>query len=593
MNIYKIYFNHIIELLDKFKLDSNYNFENTELLKKITLEPPKNSINGDMSTNLAMLLSKSLKLNPKEIANKLKPYISKLPNVLTVDIAGPGFINITLKQKTWSDCIKKILLDPENWDKQDLGKGKRINLEYISANPTGPLHAGHARGAVFGDALASLLNEVGYKVIREYYINDAGSQIEKLVESSLLRYDECNGKIIKDIPEGLYPGEYLQDVGKALLKKYGKNLKQIGKALLKKYGKNLKQNSKEDIFNLVREVSLEVIMKMIKEDLYKLGIEMDVFTSEHNIISGNLLTDILTILEEKNLTYYGSLDPPKGVDPTKWEKREQFLFKSTVYGDDSDRALKKSDGSWTYFATDMAYHLDKINRTNGDLINVLGADHTGYISRINAAVNALSNGSISIDTKVCALVNLMENGKPIKMSKRAGNFVTLSDIIDAVGKDVIRFIMLTRRNDQSLDFDFKKVMEKSKENPVFYVQYAHARCNSIFKSAKILEENLHIENTDLLSGKDEIQLIKFISQWPRTLELAAKNHEPHRICYYLIELSSMFHSLWNKGKDNFNVKFIVEKDIKLTNARLLLVKAVALTIRKGLSILKIKPIFEM
>jgi len=305
------------------------------------------------------------------------------------------------------------------------------------------------------------------------------------------------------------------------------------------------------------------------------------------------LTDILTILEEKNLTYYGSLDPPKGVDPTKWEKREQFLFKSTVYGDDSDRVLKKSDGSWTYFATDMAYHLDKINRTNGDLINVLGADHTGYISRINAAVNALSNGSISIDTKVCALVNLMENGKPIKMSKRAGNFVTLSDIIDAVGKDVIRFIMLTRRNDQSLDFDFKKVMEKSKENPVFYVQYAHARCNSIFKSAEILEENLHIENTDLLSGKDEIQLIKFISQWPRTLELAAKNHEPHRICYYLIELSSMFHSLWNKGKDNFNVKFIVEKNIKLTNARLLLVKAVALTIRKGLSILKIKPIFEM
>ena len=578
MNIYKIYFNHIIELLDKFKLDSNYNFDNTEILKKITLEPPKNSINGDMSTNLAMLLSKSLKLNPKEIANKLKPYISKLPNVELVDIAGPGFINITLKQKSWSDCIKKILLDPENWDKQDLGKGKRINLEYISANPTGPLHAGHARGAVFGDALASLLNEVGYKVIREYYINDAGSQIEKLVESSLLRYDECNGKNIKVIPEGLYPGEYLQDVGKALLKKYGKNLK---------------QNSKEDIFNLVREVSLEVIMKMIKEDLYKLGIEMDVFTSEHNIISGNLLTDILTILEEKNLTYYGSLDPPKGVDPTKWEKREQFLFKSTVYGDDSDRALKKSDGSWTYFATDMAYHLDKINRTNGDLINVLGADHTGYISRINAAVNALSNGSISIDTKVCALVNLMENGKPIKMSKRAGNFVTLSDIIDAVGKDVIRFIMLTRRNDQSLDFDFKKVMEKSKENPVFYVQYAHARCNSIFKSAEILEENLHIENTDLLSGKDEIQLIKFISQWPRTLELAAKNHEPHRICYYLIELSSMFHSLWNKGKDNFNVKFIVEKDIKLTNARLLLVKAVALTIRKGLSILKIKPIFEM
>ncbi len=578
MNIYKIYFNHIIELLDKFKLNSNYSFENTEILKKITLEPPKNSINGDMSTNLAMLLSKSLKLNPKEIANKLKPYISKLPNVALVEIAGPGFINITLQKNTWSDCIKNILLNPQNWDKQDLGKGKRVNLEYISANPTGPLHAGHARGAVFGDALASLLDEVGYEVTREYYINDAGSQIEKLVESSLIRYDECNGQNINVIPEGLYPGDYL---------------KEVGKALLIKFGKNLKQNSKEDVFNLVKKVSLEVIMKMIKEDLLKLGIEMDVFTSETNIISGNLLTETLTLLENKNLTYYGTLDPPKGTDPDKWEKRNQFLFKSTIFGDDSDRALKKSDGSWTYFATDMAYHLDKINRTNGDLINVLGADHTGYISRINAAVNALSNGSIAIDTKVCALVNLLENGKPIKMSKRSGNFVTLSDIIDAVGKDVIRFIMLTRRNDQSLDFDFKKVTEKSKENPVFYVQYAHARCNSIFKSAKILEDNLNIENTDLLVRNDEIELIKFISQWPRTLELAAKNHEPHRICYYLIELSSMFHTLWNKGKDNFSVKFIVENDINLTNARLSLVKVVALTIRKGLSILKIKPIFEM
>ena len=578
MNIYKIYFNYIIELLDKFKLESKHNFDNSEILKKITLEPPKNNINGDMSTNLAMLLSKSLKLNPKEIANKLKPYILKLPNIALVDIAGPGFINITLKQSTWSDFIKNMLLNPQNWDKQNIGKGQNINLEYISANPTGPLHAGHARGAVFGDALASLLDEVGYKVIREYYINDAGSQIEKLVESSLLRYDEFNGQDIKEIPDGLYPGEYLKDVGKELLKKYGKNLK---------------QNSKENIFDLVRKVSIEVIMKMIKEDLSKLGVKMDVFTSEKNIISGNLLTDILTLLENKNLTYYGTLDPPKGTDPNTWEKRQQFLFKSSSYGDDSDRALKKSDGSWTYFATDMAYHLDKINRTNGDLINVLGADHTGYISRINAAVNALSNGSITIDTKVCALVNLMENGNPIKMSKRAGNFVTLSDIIDAVGKDVIRFIMLTRRNDQSLDFDFKKVTEKSKENPVFYVQYAHARCNSIFKSAEILEENLSAENTDLLSGNDETELIKFISQWPRTLELAAKNHEPHRICYYLIELSSMFHTLWNKGKDNFNVKFIVENDVKLTNARLSLVKAVALTIRKGLSILKIKPIFEM
>jgi arginyl-tRNA synthetase len=319
---------------------------------------------------------------------------------------------------------------------------------------------------------------------------------------------------------------------------------------------------------------------------------MDVFTSEKEIISGHLLDEIFKILESKNLIFYGVLDPPKGTDPQKWEKREQLLFKSSEYGDDSDRALKKSDGTWTYFATDMAYHLDKMNRTKGDLINVLGADHIGYISRINAAVSALSNGSVEIDTKVCALVNLLEDGKPIKMSKRAGNFVTLSDIINAVGKDVVRFIMLTRRNDQSLDFDFKKVMEKSKENPVFYVQYAHARCNSIFRSSKVKEEELILKNPKRLKDVHEIELIKFIALWPRTLELAAKNHEPHRICYYLIELSSIFHSLWNKGKDN-NIKFIVEDDLELTNARLSLVKAVALTIRKGLSILKIEPIFEM
>ena len=333
-------------------------------------------------------------------------------------------------------------------------------------------------------------------------------------------------------------------------------------------------------------------MGMIKNDLLKLGIEMDVFTSEKEIISGHLLDEIFKILESKNLIFYGFLDPPKGTDPKNWEKREQLLFKSSAYGDDCDRALKKSDGTWTYFATDMAYHLDKMNRTMGDLINVLGADHIGYISRINAAVSALSNGSIEIDTKVCALVNLLEDGKPIKMSKRAGNFVTLSDIINAVGKDVVRFIMLTRRNDQSLDFDFKKVMEKSKENPVFYVQYAHARCNSIFRSSKVKEEELILKNPKRLKDVHEIELIKFIALWPRTLELAAKNHEPHRICYYLIELSSIFHSLWNKGKDN-NIKFIVEDDLELTNARLSLVKAVALTIRKGLSILKIEPIFEM
>jgi arginyl-tRNA synthetase len=525
-----------------------------------------------------MVLSKEIKLNPRQIAQNFVPYITKIPGIEKVDVAGAGFINIKLAQVTWTSCLKNILLNELDWDKFDLGKGKNINLEFVSANPTGPLHAGHARGAVFGDALASLLTKVGYKVTREYYINDAGSQIEKLVKSSLLRYEECMGKKIDQIPDGLYPGEYLKDVGKVLFNKYGKDL------LLK---------DKTKVFEMARSISLEIILKTIKTDLQKIGIEMDVYSSEQKIVSSELLENVIKILEDKELVYSGTLPAPKGVNSENWEKREQLLFRSTSYGDDTDRALKKSDGSWTYFATDMAYHLDKIKRTNGNLINVLGADHTGYISRINAAVRALSNEKSSIDTKVCALVNLLEDGKPIKMSKRAGNFVTLSEIIEAVGKDVIRFIMLTRRNDQTLDFDFKKVTEKSKENPVFYVQYAHARCNSIFKSAKVLEEDVLPENLNLLTNENEIALIKFITLWPRVLELAARNHEPHRICYYLIELASNFHSLWSKGKEDNNIKFVLEGDHVLTNSRLSLVKAVALTLRKGLTLLSIEPIFEM
>ena len=577
MNIYKFYFTHLIKAVEKFKSDFKYSFNVEEILKKLTLEPPKNSINGDMSTNLAMILSKDINLSPKTIANNFIAYISNFPDVENVSVAGPGFINITFKQHVWSDFISNLLQNTENWDQLEIGKGKKINIEYISANPTGPLHAGHARGAVFGDALASLLTKVGYLVTREYYVNDAGNQIDKLVMSSLLRYREYKSNKPIDIPEGLYPGEYL---------------KEVGKILFEKYGDELELDNQQNVFEIVRSVSLEIIMGMIKNDLFRLGIEMDVFTSEKEIISGHLLADILKILESQKLIYRGVLDPPKGTNPKNWKKRKQLLFKSSTYGDDTDRVIKKSDGSWTYFATDMAYHLDKINRTRGDLVNVLGADHIGYISRINAAVKALSNGSISIDTKVCALVNLLEDGKPIKMSKRAGNFVSLSEIINAVGKDVIRFIMLTRRNDQSLDFDFKKVVEKSKENPVFYVQYAHARCSSVLRSSKLKEEDLILKNPNLLKDENEIEIIKFIALWPRILEFAAKNHEPHRICYYLIELSSIFHSLWNKGKDN-DIKFIVEDNSELTNARLSLVKAVALTIRKGLSILKIEPVFEM
>ena len=578
MNIYKDYLNFLKDTVLLLKKKHKYEFDINDIFSKITLEPPKNLSHGDMSTNVAMLLAPKFKKKPYEIAEIFKEEINTFPGIKSVSIAGPGFLNIILDRLTWSNCLYKILINPDDWDQVNIGKGSNVNLEYISANPTGPLHAGHARGAVFGDALASLLSKVGFNVTKEYYINDAGSQIEKLVQSSILRYNECLGDKITVIPKGLYPGDYL---------------KEVGKALFIKYNNKLKTYDNEEIFKIVSELSLKIMLDNIKNDLFKLGIEMDIYTSEQKIVSSDLLSNVINILERKKLLYKGILAPPKGMKTDDWETREQLLFKSSNYGDDTDRALQKSDGSWTYFATDMAYHLDKINRTNGDLINVLGADHTGYISRINAAVNALSDNKVSIDTKVCSLVNLLEDGKPLKMSKRAGTFVTLSDIIDAVGKDVLRFIMLTRRNDQSLDFDFKKVKEKSKDNPVFYVQYAYARCHSIFKAAEIVKENLYLNNLNLLKAEEELNLIKFISLWPRILELAAKHHEPHRICFYLIELASNFHSLWNKGSDKPELKFIVDDNIDLTNARLCLVKAVALTISKGLNILKIEPINEM
>ena len=578
MNIYKDYLNFLKDTVLLLKKKHKYEFDINDIFSKITLEPPKNLSHGDMSTNVAMLLAPKFKKKPYEIAEIFKEEINTFPGIKSVSIAGPGFLNIILDHLTWSNCLYKILINPDDWDQVNIGKGSNVNLEYISANPTGPLHAGHARGAVFGDALASLLSKVGFNVTKEYYINDAGSQIEKLVQSSILRYNECLGDKITVIPKGLYPGDYL---------------KEVGKALFIKYNNKLKTYDNEEIFKIVSELSLKIMLDNIKDDLFKLGIEMDIYTSEKKIVSSDLLSNVINILERKKLLYKGILAPPKGMKTDDWETREQLLFKSSNYGDDTDRALQKSDGSWTYFATDMAYHLDKINRTNGDLINVLGADHTGYISRINAAVNALSDNKVSIDTKVCSLVNLLEDGKPLKMSKRAGTFVTLSDIIDAVGKDVLRFIMLTRRNDQSLDFDFKKVKEKSKDNPVFYVQYAYARCHSIFKAAETVKENLYPNNLNLLKAEEELNLIKFISLWPRILELAAKHHEPHRICFYLIELASNFHSLWNKGSDKPELKFIVEDNVDLTNARLCLVKAVALTISKGLNILKIEPINEM
>ena len=543
---------------------------------RITCEAPRDPSHGDLATNAAMVLAKAAGVKPRDLAEQIAEHLQQVGGVDSVDIAGPGFINMRLDPSCWRDRINDILAAGGDWGKSSIGKGQTVNVEYVSANPTGPLHAAHARGAIIGDAMASLLETAGYTVTREYYINDAGTQVDTLARSAYLRYREAMGEDIGDIPKGFYPGDYL---------------KETGQKLADEFGDRFMTAEESEWLDPIRSFAIDDMMAGIKHDLTRLGITMDVFSSERALVANGVVDQTMDNLAAKGLIYEGVLEPPKGKTPEDWEPREQTLFKATEYGDDIDRPIKKSDGTWTYFASDVAYHLDKLSRGSARLIDIWGADHGGYVKRMQAAVAALSGEKNALDVRLCQLVNLMDQGKPVKMSKRAGTFVTLSDVLDSVGKDILRFIMLTRRNDQSMDFDYAKVTEQSRENPVFYVQYAHARAKSVLRQApKMSKENADLS---LLSDEAELALIKIMASYPRVVEAAADAHEPHRIAFYLNDLAAAFHSLWNKGRDHPELKFIIEGHEAVTLARLKMVEATALVIRSGLAMLGVSALEDM
>ena len=548
----------------------------------ITVEPPKDSRHGDMSTNAAMVLSKSVEVKPRELAQIISEALSPKEIISSVDIAGPGFINITLSNSSWHDLLSAILMSGVNFGKSGMGSSQKVNVEFVSANPTGPLHVGHTRGAVFGDALANLLAYSGYDVTREYYINDGGSQVDVLARSIFLRYQEAFGKEVV-FEEGTYPGDYLIPIAKALKEKVG----------------DLYLNKSEDNWlPELRNFAVEAMMNLIRADLDLLGIEMDTFFSEKSLYGSGKIEAALARLRDNGLIYKGVLEPPKGKKADDWEPREQTLFKSTEHGDDVDRPVLKSDGSWTYFAPDIAYHFDKISRGFDILIDVFGADHGGYVKRMKAAVSALSSGEVPLDIKLCQLVKLYQNGEPFKMSKRAGNFVMLRDLVEQVGPDVTRFVMLTRKNDAALDFDFQKVLEQSRENPVFYVQYAHARIKSVIRKAEALNLDtsdyaLSEANLSSLTHASELSLIKKLAEWPRIVELSARLYEPHRLAFYLFDLSSELHSHWGKGGENPHLRFLQSDDMTITKSKIALARAVSIVISSGLAILGVQPAEKM
>jgi arginyl-tRNA synthetase len=554
-------------------------------MTRVAVEPPRDPAHGDLSTNAAMVLAKPAGLAPRALAERLAERLRRLGEVTAAEVAGPGFINLRLAQGFWHERLADILRAGPAYGDSALGAGKPVNVEYVSANPTGPMHVGHGRGAVVGDALAALLEKVGFRVTREYYINDAGAQVDVLARSAYLRYREALGESIGEIPEGLYPGEYLKETGRALAARDG------GKWL----------DAPEAVWlPAVRDFAVAEMLALIRTDLAALGVRHDVFTSERAIAAAGAIEQALAQLEGQGLVYVGTLEPPKGKLPEDWEARPQTLFRSTQFGDDVDRPLKKSDGSWTYFAADIAYHLDKYRRGFADMIDVWGADHGGYVKRVQAAVQALTQGAGALDVKLCQLVHLFDKGAPVRMSKRAGTFVTLREVVDEVGKDVFRFVMLTRRNDQTLEFDFAKVVEQSKDNPVFYVQYAHARARSVLRHAAELFPGDALASAALadaplarLADPAELALIRHLAFWPRLVESAAEAHEPHRIAFYLQDLAGLFHGLWNKGNDDATLRFIRSDEPALTLARLALVQAVAHVVTSGLRIFGVEPVEEM
>jgi len=555
-------------------------------LDRVVVEPPKDLAHGDLATNAALVLAKDLGLKPRDIAETLAAALRSDPDIEDVSIAGPGFVNLRLKGDFWPGFLRTVLAAGADYGRTDLGAGRRVNVEYVSANPTGPLHVGHCRGAVFGDALANLLAFTGHDVTREYYVNDAGAQVDILARSVHRRYAEALGEEVGPAPEGLYPGDYLVPVGRRLAEEHGRAL--LGRP-------------EAEWLPIVREAAVEAMMALIREDLAALDIRQDVFFSERSLSwPVDRVGETIEALRGRGLVYEGRLPPPKGQLPEDWEDREQTLFRSTAFGDDIDRPLKKSDGSYSYFAPDIAYHRDKVLRGATLLIDVLGADHGGYVKRLKAAVAAVSGGEAELDVKLCQLVKLTRGGEPVRMSKRSGDFVTLREVVEEVGRDVVRFMMLTRRNDAALDFDFVKVTEQSRDNPVFYVQYAHARAQSVFRNAletfpdlELTPEGLAGSQLERLAEAAETAVVRRLADFPRVVETAAAAHEPHRLAFYLYDLASDFHGLWTRGKDSPHLRFINSGDRELTRARLALVHAVALVLASGLRLLGVVPVNEM
>ena len=550
-------------------------------LSNVAVEPPRDPAHGDMATNAAMVLAKPAGLKPRAIADALA---ARLPGgvIRSAEVAGPGFINLRLADGAWRDVIRAALASGADFGRSTMGAGQRVNVEFVSANPTGPMHVGHVRGAVFGDALSGLLDFAGYDVTREYYINDGGAQVDVLARSAYERYREAHG-LEPQIAEGLYPGDYLIPVGQALKDRYGDSL--------------LDQPEAEWLVEL-RDVATAEMMQMIRQDLALLGVSMDVYSSEKALYGTGKIEAAIARLEAAGLIYRGTLEPPKGKLPEDWEAREQMLFRSTAFGDDQDRPIQKSDGSWTYFAPDIAYHWDKIERGYDQLINVFGADHGGYVKRMNAAVKALSDGRVPLDIKLIQLVKLFKNGEPFKMSKRAGTFVTLNDVVNEAGRDVTRFIMLTRKNDATLDFDFAKVLEQSKDNPVWYVQYANARINSVLRRASdagidVSDAALGAADLTRIGHDAELDLARKVAEWPRLIEHAARAHEPHRVAFFLYDIASSLHSLWNRGNDDAALRFIQDGDPATSAAKIALIRAVGVVISSGLAILGVNPVEEM
>ena len=577
MNVFKKYQDKLNDAL----IGVNADFD----LSRVVVEPPRDPSHGDMATNAAMVLSKQAGKNPRELAGEITPLLEAMDGVETVEVAGPGFINFRLNSGVWIDHLKEILNAGTAYGDLTLGENQPVNIEYVSANPTGPMHAGHTRGAVIGDTLANLLDKAGYNVTREYYFNDAGTQIDVLTRTTHLRYLEALGEDIGEIPEGLYPGEYMKEVGKALTMRDCNKWQDVPES---------------QWFEPIREFAVDYMIKMIREDLELIGIKHQVFTNERDIVENGTLDKAFRFLENLDLIYTGTLPPPKGKEMDDWEPVPLTLFRSSKFGDQQDRALKKRDGTWAYIMPDIAYHYDKIKRGFNLMINILGKDHAGYQERLEPTVDAFSKGDAKLKVIYNAIVKVFKNGELVRFSKRSGNIITLREMVEEVGADVVRFFMMTRTPDAEMEFDFDKVVEQSKDNPVFYVQYAYARSSSVLRNAKEMFPDIDISaealvNVDMsaLDDPDMLDLVKVMSTWPRMVESAAEAFEPHRIAFYLNDLASAFHSLWSKGKTDATLRFLDEDDVAVSQARLALLVGLQTVLASGLAIMGVKPMEEM